>query len=63
MIDDLIKLLDEGAAQGVGHINVAFDEEKESRDVQTFGCPDCSAVPLACSLPTLHDGLDAMEEE
>ena len=59
MIDDLVKMLDSGMAQGVGHVNVEFDAtSKKSRDVQTMGCSDCSRTPLACSVPTLHQGLD-----
>ena len=27
------------------------------------GCPECSAAPLACSVPTLHEGLDRTENE
>ena len=39
--------------------NVAYDKEsKHSKDVQTMGCSDCSRTPLACSVPTLHQGLD-----
>ena len=42
MIEDLIKQLDGGMAKGV----------------ETMGCTDCSRTPLACSVPTLHQGLD-----
>lgn len=59
MIDDLVKMLDSGMAMGVGHVNVDTDEkEQKSRNVQTMGCTDCSRTPLACSVPTLEDGLD-----
>ena len=59
MIEDLVKMLDSGMAQGVGHVNVEFDaNNKKSKDVQTMGCSDCSRTPLACSVPTLHEGLD-----
>ena len=58
MIDDLVKMLDSGMAMGVGHVNVDYDEEsKQSKNVQTMGCTDCSRTPLACSVPTLEDGL------
>lgn len=63
MIDDLVRMLDAGAAKGIGHINVAVDEAlPDSKEIQT-GCPDCLAAPLACSVPTLHEGLDRKEEE
>lgn len=59
MIDDLVKMLDSGMAMGVGHVNVDTDAtEKQSKNVQTMGCTDCSRTPLACSVPTLEDGLD-----
>ena len=59
MVDDLVKLLDEGMLNGVGHVNVDYNTAtKESKSVQTMGCADCSRTPLACSVPTLHQGLD-----
>ena len=58
MINDLVKMLDSGMAMGVGHVNVDTDANQESKNVQTMGCTDCSRTPLACSVPTLEDGLD-----
>ncbi len=60
MIDDFIRMMDSGMAQGVGHVNVDVDDEIDSskKNVETMGCTDCSRTPLACSVPTLHDGLD-----
>ena len=59
MIEDLVKMLDSGMSKGVRHVNVEYDaEEKQSRNVQTMGCTDCSRTPLACSVPTLEQGLD-----
>ena len=59
MIDDLVKMLDSGMMNGVGHINVDTEATNEqSKSVQTMGCTDCSRTPLACSVPTLHEGLD-----
>jgi hypothetical protein len=58
-IDDLVKMLDAGMAGGVGHVNVDVSDEVEGfKNVETMGCTDCSRTPLACSVPTLHDGLD-----
>ncbi len=63
MIDDLVKMLDQGMKSGVGHVNVDYDaESKESKNVQTMGCSDCSRTPLACSIPTLHEGLDDYQQ-
>ncbi|MDE5931436.1 MAG: hypothetical protein K2H40_03000 [Lachnospiraceae bacterium] len=59
MIEDFVKMLDAGMAQGVGHVNVNVDEKSDnSKEVQTMGCTDCSRTPLACSVPTLEQGLD-----
>ena len=59
MIDDLVKMLDQGMTNGVGQVNVDYNEATEqSKSVQTMGCSDCSRTPLACSVPTLHQGLD-----
>ncbi|MDR2044662.1 MAG: hypothetical protein LBQ15_09940 [Clostridium sp.] len=64
MIDDLVKMLDADISRGVGHINVetspevAFRPGRPPKDIQTMGCSDCSRTPLACSVPTLHEGLD-----
>ena len=59
MIDDLVAMLDAGMSKGVGHINADVEEGVEgTRKVQTMGCSDCSRTPLACSVPTLQQGLD-----
>lgn len=59
MVEDLVKMLDSGMAMGVGHVNVDYDETNDNtKNVQTMGCTDCSRTPLACSVPTLEDGLD-----
>ena len=63
MIDDLVQMLDKGMLSGVGHVNVDYDEaSKQSKNVQTMGCSDCSRTPLACSVPTLHQGLDDYQQ-
>ena len=58
-VDDLVAFLDGSVTSGVGHLNVDVDESQaDSRNTQTMGCTDCSRTPLACSVPTLHQGLD-----
>ena len=64
MIDDLVAQLDAGFSgpNAVGHFNVHVDNEAAStKEVQTLGCTDCSRTPLACSVPTLHQGLEDYE--
>lgn len=58
MINDLVAQLDKGFNDGAGHVNVDVDDGMPSKTVQTMGCSDCSRTPLACSVPTLHDGID-----
>ena len=58
-VEDLVKMLDAGMAMGVGHVNVDTDlTSEEAATVPTMGCTDCSRTPLACSVPTLQQGLD-----
>ena len=62
MVDELVAMLDNGVVNGVGHVNVQNDPAEESlMTVDTMGCTDCSRTPLACSVPTLHQGLDDYE--
>lgn len=59
LIQDMVAQLDSGFSKGVGHVNVDVDENADvKKDVQTMGCTDCSRTPMACSVPTLHQGLD-----
>ena len=58
-IDDLVAFLDGSFGSGVGHVNVEVDDSlSANRQTETMGCTDCSRTPLACSVPTLHQGLD-----
>lgn len=61
-IEDIIAMLDGSVEKGVGHINVDVDEKKDSTVSVESGCADCSSNPTACSIPTLHIGLDDEEE-
>ncbi len=59
LIQDMVAQLDNGFSKGVGHVNVDVEANADAKkDVQTMGCTDCSRTPLACSVPTLHQGLD-----
>lgn len=59
LIQDMVAQLDSGFSKGVGHVNVDVEENADAKkDVQTMGCTDCSRTPMACSVPTLHQGLD-----
>ena len=59
MLDDIVAMLDSQVKGGTGHINLDYSEKAgEAKNVETMGCADCSRTPLACSVPTLHQGLD-----
>jgi hypothetical protein len=59
MIDDIVSMLDTQVKGGAGHVNLDYSEKAEGgKTVETLGCTDCSRTPLACSVPTLHQGLD-----
>ena len=52
-------MLDQGMTEGIGHVNIEVDANSDkSKDIQTMGCSECSRTPLACSVTTLHEGLD-----
>jgi len=59
MLDDIVAMLDSQVSSGTGHINLDYsDKAGKAKSVETMGCADCSRTPLACSVPTLHQGLD-----
>ena len=63
MIDDIIAMLDNSVSKGVGHLNIStVDSDKESKTVEQLGCLDCAKGDLACSIPTLHEGIDGNED-
>ncbi len=57
-VNDLVSMLDNMVENGHGHINVSVDPEQEGKTVQTLGCLDCAKGDLACSVPTLMEGMD-----
>ena len=58
MIDDIVAMLDSSMSNGTGHVNLDYSDEAPEKKVETLGCTDCSRTPLACSVPTLEQGLD-----
>lgn len=49
MIDDFVKMMDSGMAQGVGHVNVDVDDKAE-----TSKCPDNGLYGLFPYTPCLQ---------
>lgn len=68
-IDDLVSMIDSFMSNDGGHMNVTVNEDGEvktdeeyiDKDVVTLGCLDC-ANNMACSVPTLFEGMDREEE-
>ncbi len=54
-IDDLVDTLDNMFAEGVGHVNVLFDENKDEKTVQTVKANECGINKGACMQPTELD--------
>lgn len=69
-IDDLVAMIDSFMSNDGGHMNVTVnndgeietDEEYIDKDVVTLGCLDC-AGNMACSVPTLFEGMDREDNE
>ena len=64
-IDDIVAMLDSFVAGNGGHMNITVDEDGRisaeqtiSKTVTTMNSLDCAAGNLACSVPTLFEGLD-----
>ncbi|WP_099469644.1 hypothetical protein [Konateibacter massiliensis] len=63
MIDDIVAMLDSSVEKGVGHLNITANEAQDSsKTVEQLGCLDCANGDLACSIPTLHVGMDTDED-
>jgi hypothetical protein len=57
-VDDIVAMLDGMVEKEHGHINVSVDPNQEGKTVETLGCLDCAKGDLACSVPTLMEGMD-----
>lgn len=58
-VDDIIAMLDDSVANGVGHLNIFVEQEDgQFVDVEQMGVWDCSKNNMACNVPTLHEGID-----
>lgn len=69
-IDDIVAMLDAFMSGNGGHMNIRVDEEGNvgvdttmAKTVTTMKSLDCAAGDLACSIPTLFEGMDHDEED
>ena len=63
-VDDIVSMLDNLMAADGGHVNVVVDNTVSSAEktVQANNSLACNGQ-MACSVPTLHVGLDGDENE
>lgn len=65
-IDDIVARLDGFMAEGGGHMNVDFNNSDgvvtATPQVQTLKSNECAGQNMACKVPTLHIGIDDVEE-
>ena len=62
-VDDIVSMLDKLMGNEGGHVNVKVnDAASATPDIVTNNSLEC-AGNMACSVPTLHVGLDGSEEE
>lgn len=64
-VDDIVTMLDNLMKAEGGHVNVTVNETAPSaldKSVQTNNSLECNGQ-MACSVPTLHVGLDRDENE
>ena len=59
-IDDIVAMLDGFVARGGGHMNIDVSDtvSADEKVTEEMGCVDCSSNPMACSVPTLMEGMD-----
>lgn len=59
-VDDIVSMLDNMMENGHGHVNVTIDDSVAAGEkaTATMGCTDCAKGDLACSVPTLMEGMD-----
>ena len=59
-VDNIVSMLDNMMGNGHGHVNVSMDDTiiTGEKSVVTLGCTDCAKGDLACSVPTLMEGMD-----
>jgi hypothetical protein len=60
--DDIVNMIDSFMSNGGGHINVTVNNDGEvtlDKKVSVANSLDCAKGDMACSVPTLFEGMDA----
>ena len=62
-VDDIVSMLDKLMGNDGGHVNVVVNENTSSKpNIETNNSLEC-AGNVACSIPTMHVGIDDNIEE
>lgn len=59
-INDIVEMLDNFMTDGGGHMNIKVEdlEQEQTIQIDTYRSLDCSSEDMACSVPTIHQGVD-----
>ncbi len=57
-IDEIITMLDRFMEEGGGHMSVTVEDVDGMERMAKAFSVDCCTVQSACSVPTLHKGID-----
>ena len=59
-IDDIIAMLDNFTTKNGGHMNIQVNEDSQvnSKKIDIANSLDCSSGNMACSVPTLFEGIE-----
>lgn len=63
-LDDIVAMIDSFMLNEGGHMNISFDGNRNTvldKQVTTTPSLECTPGSMACSVPTLHEGLDGEE--
>ncbi len=63
--NDIIDMLDSFMSRGGGHMNIDVSalDKISFKQVQESKSNECGSKNMACHLPTLHEGIDAENNE
>jgi hypothetical protein len=57
-INEIVDMLDAFAIRGGGHVNLTVEDINGQEVIANTLSVDCSNPQSACSVPTLHKGID-----
>lgn len=59
-VDDIVSMLDDMMANGHGHVDITVNSPngEDGKSIQSMRSLDCTKGDMACSVPTLLEGMD-----